>query len=167
MDLLYNCGVNSFAELPNKDKIDGKELFSVLLPQDFNFLGKDKSGNEVKIVNGKLITGFMDKSNLGQESGLMFRNIYEKYGASYTSELLGKISKLGIGVLSRRGFSIGIADLDLTFEAQEQVKDIIKKAEEEAFALIDKYHAGKLEHLPGRTIMETLELRVLEALEKD
>lgn len=166
IDLLYNCGIYSFSELPNKDKIDGKELFSVLLPKDFNFVGKDKSGNEVKIVNGRLISGLMDKSNLGQESGLMFRNIYEKYGATYTAELLGKISKLGIGVLARRGFSIGIADLDLSQETEAQVKDIIKKAEDEAFALIDKFYAGKLEHLPGRTIIETLELRVLEALNK-
>ena len=68
------------SRLPNKEKIDGKEVFSVLLPEDFNFIGKDKSGNDVHIVNGVLKTGFMDKANLGQESGLMLRNIYEKYG---------------------------------------------------------------------------------------
>ena len=81
VDLLYACGVTDVSSLPNKEKIDGKEVFSVLLPSDFNFVGKDKSGNEVRIVNGALKTGVMDKSNLGQESGLMLRNIYEKYGA--------------------------------------------------------------------------------------
>ncbi|MBU0460683.1 MAG: DNA-directed RNA polymerase subunit A' [Nanoarchaeota archaeon] len=166
IDLLYSCGVDDLSNLPNKDKIDGKELFSVLLPTDFNFIGKDKSGNEVKIVNGKLKTGLMDKSNLGQESGLMFRNIYEKYGPSHTSELLGKISKLGIAVLARRGFSIGIADLDLSEEANQNVREIIKNAEDRAFTLIEKYYAGKLESLPGRSVQETLELRVLEALNK-
>ena len=38
----------------------------------------------------------MDKANLGQESGLMLRNIYEVYGPAYPADLLGKISKLGI-----------------------------------------------------------------------
>src|SRR3989338_9064488 len=113
IDLLASCSILDITRLPHKDKIDGKEVFSVLLPADFNFLGKDKSGNEVKIVNGHLKTGVMDKSNLGQESGLMFRNIYERYGPAYTADLLGKISKLGIAVLSRRGFSIGIGDMDL------------------------------------------------------
>ena len=75
-DLLYLSGINDFSRLPNKDKIDGKEVFSVLLPEDFNFIGKDKSGNDVKITNGKLTSGLMDKANLGQESGFIFRNFY-------------------------------------------------------------------------------------------
>ncbi len=165
-DLLYNCGVTDLSSLPNKEKIDGKEVFSVLLPKDFNFVGKDKSGNEVKITNGHLKSGYMDKSNLGQESGLMLRNIYERYGPAFAADLLGKISKLGIAVLSRRGFSIGLHDLDLLDETNAEIDDIIRKAEEEALKLIDNYYAGKLEPLPGRSIEETLELRILEALNR-
>jgi DNA-directed RNA polymerase subunit A' len=166
VDLLYNCGVEDVSSLPNKDKVDGKEVFSVLLPDDFNFIGKDKSGNEVKIVDGILKSGVMDKSNLGQESGLMLRNIYEKYGTAFTADLLGKISKLGIVVLAQRGFSIGLADMDLLPETQQEIKDSIQKSVDDTLKLIDNYNAGKLEPLPGRTLMETLELRILEALNK-
>ncbi len=166
IDLLYNCGVTDVSGLPTKEKVDGKEVFSALLPRDFNFIGKDKSGNEVRIVNGQLKSGFMDKANLGQESGLMLRNIYEKYGPKYTADLLGKMSKLGTVVLSRRGFSIGLGDLDLTEEVNQEIEDIIRKAEEEVLKLIEHYHSGKLEPLPGRTTEETLELRILEALNR-
>ena len=166
IDLLYTCGVEDFSSLPNKDKINGKEVFSVLLPKDFNFIGKDKSGNEVKITSGQLKSGLMDKSNLGQESGLMLRNIYEKYGPAYTADLLGKISKLGSTVLSRRGFSIGIADMDISSETSEEVKKNISDAEQEVEKIIKDYNNGKLEPLPGRTIQETLELRVLSTLNK-
>ena len=166
VDLLCRCGVGDFSSLPDKDKIDGKRVFSVLLPKDFTFTGKDKSSNEVKIVNGILKTGLMDKANLGQESGLMLRNMYEKYGPAYTADLLGKISKLGIAVLARRGFSIGVRDLDLAEETREEIDAIIRKAEEDALKLIDNFYAGKLEILPGRTMAETLELRILEVLNK-
>lgn len=166
IDLLFSCGIEDFSKLPHKEKIDGKEVFSVLLPEDFNFSGKDKSGNEVRIVNGKLVSGYMDKANLGQESGLMLRNIYEKYGPSYTAELLGKISKLGITVLTRRGFTIGLADMDLIEETVEEIKSVLSKSEEEVNKLIDNYYAGKLEPLPGRSLMETLELRIMETLNK-
>ncbi|MBI2125131.1 DNA-directed RNA polymerase subunit A' [Candidatus Woesearchaeota archaeon] len=165
-DLLYSCGVEDLSSLPHKEKIDGKEVFSILLPKDFNFLGEDKSGNQVKIVNGMLKTGVMDKSNLGQESGLMLRNIYERYGSSFTADLLGKISKLGIAVLTRRGFTIGAGDLDLLEETKEEINNAIKKAEDEALKLIDEFYAGKLQALPGRTVAETLELRILEALNR-
>ena len=166
IDVLFNCGVEDFSRLPKKDKIDGKDVFSALLPKDFSFVGKDKSGNEVKIVNGTLKTGVMDKSNLGQESGLMLRNIYELYGPAYTANLLGQIQKLGIAVLSRRGFSIGIRDMDLDQGTKDEISGILSKAEEEVGRLIDSFHAGKLESLPGRTTEETLELRILEALNK-
>ena len=165
-DLLYNCGVTDLSPLPKKEKVDGSEVFSVLLPNDFSFIGKDKSGNDVKIVNGKLKSGYMDKSNLGQESGLMLRNIYEKYGPAYTAELLGKISKLGISVLARRGFSIGIGDMDLPLETQDEIRATVKKSEDEALKIIDEFYAGKLDALPGRSVAETLELNVLGALNK-
>jgi DNA-directed RNA polymerase subunit A' len=166
VDLLYSCGVDDLSYLPNKEKIDGKEVFSALLPKDFDFIGEDKGGNQVKIINGQLKTGLMDKANLGQESGLMLRNIYEKYGPSYTADLLGKISKLGIAVLSRRGFSIGVGDLDLLENTKEEIAKVINKAEEDALKLIDLYYAEKLEALPGRTVAETLELRILEVLNR-
>ncbi len=166
IDLLFSCGVMDLSSLPHKDKVDGKEVFSVLLPDDFNFIGKDRSGNEVKITNGQLKSGFMDKSNLGQESGLMLRNIYERYGPARTADILGKISKLGIAVLSRRGFSIGLGDLDLLEETNQQIQETITAAEQEAFKLIDNYYAGKLDPLPGRSLKETLELRILEVLNR-
>jgi len=166
IDLLYSCGVNDFSSLPQKQKIDGKEVFSVLLPPDFSFTGRDKSGNEVVIIDGQLISGFMDKANLGQESGLLLRNIYERYGAAYTADLLGKISKLGIAVLSRRGFSIGISDMDLSDEAKEQISIALVKALDETNSLIDDFYAGKLDSLPGRTMQETVEVRIMEALNR-
>ncbi|MBI2151311.1 DNA-directed RNA polymerase subunit A', partial [Candidatus Woesearchaeota archaeon] len=166
VDLLYAAGIDDFSALPHKEKIDGKEVFSVLLPKDFNFLGKDKGGNEVKIVGGQLKTGLMDKSNLGHESGLLLRNVYEKYGPSVTSDLLGKITRLGTTVLSRRGFSIGLADMDLQEETSQEITNTIDKAEEDALALIEQYKSGKLEPLPGRSVKETLELRIMEVLNK-
>lgn len=166
VDLLYSCGVEDLSQLPAKEKIDGKEVFSVLLPKDFNFMGEDKSGNQVKIVNGLLKTGVMDKSNLGQESGLMLRNVFEKYGSAFTADLLGKITKLGIAVLTRRGFTIGAGDLDLLDETKEEINTAITKAEEDAMKLIDEFYAGKLQSLPGRTVAETLELRILEVLNR-
>ncbi len=166
VDLLYTSGVTDLSSLPHKDRIDGKEVFSVLLPRDFNFIGKDKGGNEVRIINGILKTGFMDKANLGQESGLMLRNIFEKYGPAYTADVLGKISKLGITVLARRGFSIGVGDMDLAKETKEEISNVISKAEDDALKLIDQFTAGELEPLPGRTVAETLEVRILEVLNR-
>ena len=165
-DLLYSCGVTDLSRLPRKEKVNGKEIFSVILPKDFTFFGTDKQGNEVRIINGMLESGVMDKANLGQESGLMLRNIYESYGPEFTADLLGKISKLGITVLAQRGFSIGTRDMDLDDQTKQEIQEILAAAEEEVQKYIDRFHAGELEPLPGRTVAETVELRILETLNK-
>jgi DNA-directed RNA polymerase subunit A' len=164
IDLLYVSGVDDFSRLPEKKRISGKELFSVLLPSDFNFTGKDKSGGAVKIVKGELREGLMDKANLGQESGLMLRNIFEQYGGEFTAELLGKISKLGINILLKKGFSVGIGDIDLMEETKEEIALVLRKTEEDIDSLIRLDKEGKLESLPGLSMIETLELKVLEVL---
>lgn len=164
IDLLYTCGLDDFSRLPKKDKFDGKEVFSMLIPADFTFYGKDKSGNDVEIVNGILKKGFMDKANLGQESGLMLRNIYADYGPEFTATFLERVSKLGVNVLLRRGFSIGIGDLDLLEDVDSEIRVIITESIDKANQLIEDYYAGELEALPGRSVSETLELRILEVL---
>ncbi len=166
VDLLFNCGIDDFSRLPRKDKVDGKDVFSMVLPADFGYIGKDKSGAEVKIVNGFLKSGVMDKANLGQESGLMIRNIYEIYGPEFTARMLGIISKLGIAILTRRGFSIGLSDMDLSAESNSEIQDLLDKSVAEANKLIDQFYGNKLEALPGRTLRETLEVRVLEVLNR-
>jgi len=166
IDMLYQAGVNDFSKLPDKPKINGQELFSVLLPAGFDFVGKDKSGTIVKIVNGILKSGVMDKSNLGQESGLMLRNIFEQYGDAFTADLLEKIAKLGVAVLLKKGFSVGIGDIDIVEKTQDDVKGVLDRAEEKIDQLIAQSKDGSLELLPGLDMAETLELRILEVLNK-
>jgi len=108
----------------------------------------------------------MDKANLGQESGLMLRNIYADYGPELTAQFLEQVSRLGINVLLRRGFSIGIGDLDVLPETAENIKKSLEDSMQKVNKLIKKFYDGTLEILPGRTMAETLELRILEALNK-
>src|SRR3989339_1933010 len=166
VELLFSAGVDDFSNLPDKKKVSGLELFSVLLPDDFYFTGKDKSGTEVKIVNGKLLSGVMDKANLGQESGLMLRTIFEKYGEEYTAGFLGKVVKLGISVLLKKGFTVGISDLDLMDKTKEEIRSTLNDVESEINNLIKASLNNSLEPFPGMSISETLELKILELLNK-
>jgi DNA-directed RNA polymerase subunit A' len=54
--------------------------------------------------------------------------------------------------------------LDLLAETNNEIKSIIEKSQDEVIKLIEQYHKGDLDPLPGRTLLETLELRILTAL---
>jgi DNA-directed RNA polymerase subunit A' len=170
-DLLISAGITEF-NLGRKEKdISGKEVFSVLLPEDFNFEGKSKARDEngekeVVIKNGKLVKGVMDKASLGEEAGRMLREIHKKYGEEYTIQLIGRIFRLGIIVLLRHGFSVGISDTDLPEDAKEKIEKVLEDAKGEVDKLIADYKNGELEKLPGKTLGESLEVGVLELLNK-
>ncbi len=185
IDLLSAIGVEDFSKLPRKETISGKEIFSVIIPDDFNFTGraracinqhcrdcdKHKNGKceidaRVIIKNGKLEAGVMDRANLGEGSGLLLRNIHKKYGKEITIDLLGKLFKLGIEVLFKTGFTTAISDTDLPEDTRFKIQETLDKARKQVDELISLYYNNKLETFPGKTIKETLELKILEVLNK-
>ncbi len=166
VELLYSIGISDLSELPRKNTVSGAEIFSVLLPNDFNFLGKSKDGSPIKIENGKLIEGVMDRANLGEGSGLLLRNLHQKYGSEKSIKMLENIFRLGIEVLTRKGFTTTLSDIDLPEEAKNKINDVLNKAEDNVKDFIAQYEQGKLEAFPGRTDAETLELKIIETLNK-
>ena len=168
VDLLASVGITDLSMLPKKNVLTGKEVFSMLLPSDFNFTGKSRSPDESEVIiqKGELVSGVMDKNNLGEGSGLLLRNLHKKYGESFAVEMLGRLGRLGIAVLFRRGFTTTIADTDLPAEAHESIRKIFDDSNEEVKALAMKYDEGTLELFPGRSARETLELKILQVLNK-
>ncbi len=176
VDLLSAVGLADFSKLPRKANVSGKEIFSVLLPEDFDFEGhsrlcdrsKDKCDKETHVVikDGKIVSGVMDRNSLGEESGLMLRNLHQKYGKDLSIDLLGKIFRLGIEYLLRTGFTSALSDTDLPDSAKQKIRDDLNIARQEVDSLIVQFREGKLETFPGKTTQETLELRILEVLNK-
>ncbi|MEA2037138.1 MAG: DNA-directed RNA polymerase subunit A' [Nanoarchaeota archaeon] len=177
IDLLAATGITNFSRLPKREKISGKEVFSMLIPDDFNFTGRarhydpnlDKKGNMendsyVVIKDGNLISGVMDRNNLGEGSGLLLRNIHKRYGKEQTIDLLGKLFRLGIEVLLKVGFTNVVSDTDLPENAVTSIRDTLSTAEKDVEALIDQFNNNKLDAFPGKTVKETLELKILEVL---
>ncbi len=163
IDILFKIGINDFKNLSKKQILTGADLFSILIPEDFNFIGSDKAGNAVHILDGKL-TGVLDKNNLSEGSGLLLRNLHKQYGADKTLTILGNMYRLGIEVLTRYGLSVLLSDIDLNQEAAKEIQDAKSDAYKNVIELIKKFESGQLENLPGRGIEETLELRILERL---
>ena len=164
VDIILSIGVEDIGGL--KENMTGREVFSLLLPKDFNFIGKTESGEDVVIIKGKLEKGFIDVKSIGEGSGDIIRNLYKQYGSAKALDTLGKIAKLGIEILLRRGFTTGVSDSDLSKKTMLEIEGMIKEAEAKVEKLIQGLVKGELEAFPGKTIEETLELKILEVLNK-
>ncbi len=166
IQMLYNIGVSDFSKLKSGKLVSGKDIFSALLPNDFDFVGNAKNDENVVIKNGRLMEGFIDKATIGEDNGTLIRAIYKKYGEDNGLIIMGSIFKLGIEVLLKIGFTTGINDTDLPEDLLKKNKEKIDETINEINNLIKKYKNNQLEALPGMTTEITLENMILQLLNK-
>ncbi|MEK6973710.1 MAG: hypothetical protein AABW41_00475 [Nanoarchaeota archaeon] len=172
VSLLLSINVENFDKIKKfGKKVSGKEVFSVLLPNDFDFIGTTKGSSKeekisVIIKKGSLVSGYIDKASIGEEKGALIRSLYKQYGEEIGIDILNKIFRLGLEVLLRDGFTTAISDTDLPEKTRQSCHSIIQEAEEKVNELIAERKAGRLEAIPGYTEDETLEFKILEILNK-
>jgi len=181
--LLYQAKIDAELPEPMKDEkgeeyYTGKQLFSLLLPEDLDLIykakickkcetcEKEKCPHDAYVVirDGEILSGVMDEKSFGAFAGELLDRIVKDYGTDAARKLLDGATKLVIAALSRTGFSTGLDDEDLPQEAKERIQEILEKAEDKVEQLIGAYEDGLLEQLPGRTLEETLEMRIMQTL---
>lgn len=167
-------------EIPKKNVLTGKEIFSLFLPKDFSIKHKSKScvgckkctrekcpyDSFVVIKNGKLIHGTIDKAAVGAESGKTIDKIEKEYGQEFIKDFIFKITKLSIAYLMNLGFSISISDQDITEEGRKEIREIIEKVKKDVNNLIATFEHGELKVLAGRTPKQSLETLIKRRVNK-
>lgn len=178
--------VGIFSDLPKpavKEKgveyWTGKQIFSMLLPKGLNMTFKAKICDSharckeeeceidayVVIRDGQLLHGVIDaRSYKALDRCEILDRIVKDYGTTAAREFLDKVTKLSIAAAMMFGFTTGINDEDIPPEAKERINEVIEGSREKVNKLIEVYNAGELEPLPGRSLRETLEMRIMEVL---
>jgi DNA-directed RNA polymerase subunit A' len=166
--------------LPKPDRTEkgksiwtGKQIFSLVLPKDLDFenAGQEWKKNKVSrgkfiVTKGQLVQGIADKKQVGAEGGALLHKIHQQYGSEAVSELINKLSALGLATSKMLAYTMAISDLDIPDKQRHQVADIIKNAEKEALGVIDEFKKNKIIAMPGKTIKETFEAHMLKTLNK-
>jgi DNA-directed RNA polymerase subunit A' len=161
VNIVRSCDLE--IEIPNKKNFTGKEIFSLFLPDDFNFEYKGKS-DDVVIKDGKLVSGTIDERALAAFKGRLLDQINKKYGNAYTRKFLFNVTKLSIETLSFFGFTLSISEHDLTDKAREKVDKLVSKTKQDTEKIIKDFREGKIEPVIGKTEEETLEILLKKEL---
>ncbi|MBN2734025.1 MAG: DNA-directed RNA polymerase subunit A' [Methanomicrobiaceae archaeon] len=173
--------------LPEPGKIENgkeywsnKQVFSMILPDGLNMFYRassckncDKCEHEncerdayVKIIDGNLICGTIDKKSIGAFDGTILQRIIRTHGLESGRQFVDDVTKLSISGIMYDGFSFGIDDEDLTKIEYGQIDDVLNSAEDDVERRIRIYEEGQLEPMPGRTLEETLEMQIMQVLGK-
>jgi len=180
--MIYSIGY--YGKLPEaikegeKEYVTGKQIFSLCLPENFSIKYKAKICRKcevcteeecshdafVVIENGKLLKGVIDEKGFGAFAGEILDKIIKEHGTDAARAFLEKAMKLSIESIDKFGFSTGIDDEDLPKEAIERINEIMESAGTKVNELIEAFESGVLEPLPGRSLDETLEMKIMQTL---
>ena len=153
--ILHNLGINKQI---SKKTVSGTEIFSEILPK-INF-----SNNSVKIKDGNVTRGKIDKTLFGEESGELIKELDRVIGRNETIKTIRNAFNLGVSNLTNRGITISIEDLDINKKAIEESKDIIQKAKKKTEEIIEIYSGEDSEIIPGKNKEESREIKILQVL---
>jgi len=160
----------------------GKQIFSLLLPTDLNIEYKSKvcqkcekclvkENKECKfdayviIENGQLKSGVIDGATFKARSTCkLLDKLVKDYGTDIGRKFLDSVTRLVLWSNCIIGFTTGIDDEDIPKDGTVLIQKVLTDGKDKVDKLIDLYREGYLEPLPGRSVEETLESRIMQAL---
>ncbi len=174
--LLGSAGLDF--QLPDKKEMTGKEIFSLLLPKSLSMEFKANadscdncpkneecpSGGWVIIKDGQLKCGSIDSRAIGAFKGKILNKIKDLEGEDSLMGFINNSGRLGAAYLTQRGFSIGLADLDLPQKIEDEINIELDRASKQSEKLIKEYEGKELKLLPGMDMQESLEAQILNVL---
>jgi len=185
--VLYLLRASTPEHLPEPGKVEdgveywsNKQVFSMILPKNLNMVYKASScvncetckmedcerDAYVKIIDGELVCGVIDKESIGAFKGKILQRIIRQSGLERGRQFVDDVTKLSIRGIMYDGFSFGIDDEDLSKIEYGQIDEVLNEAEVDVERRIRIYEEGQLEPMPGRTLEETLEMQIMQVLGK-
>ena len=170
LDLLRATRVDELPEPSGHDDEEpywtGRDIFSELLPDDLNLEFTGTVGEDVIIEDGQLVEGTIAEDEVGEFGGVIVDTITKVYGNTRARIFINEVAALAMRSIMHFGFSIAIDDESIPGEAQARIDEAIGNAYDRVEELIETYDNGDLESLPGRTVDETLEMKIMQTLGK-
>ena len=154
--MMFN-GINEnilLESINNETGISNYDILSQIMPP---LTMKVKS---VEIVNGKYISGQMDKGVLGGRSKGLLQRVCNEFGNMASAKFIDDLQNIVTEYMTRAGFSCGISDLISNQYTNEKIVNVITNKKTEVKNLIDQVHLGVFENNTGKTNEEEFETQI-------
>jgi DNA-directed RNA polymerase I subunit RPA1 len=90
--------------------------------------GEGSQEHRVIFRDGELLSGILDKAQLGPSAGGLIHSVHEVYGHVVAGKLIGMLGRLFTRFLQMRAFSCGMDDLRLTTTGNQKRKQTLQEA---------------------------------------
>ena len=150
--------------IPDNIYLEGREVFSLLLPNEVNYHKSMDDSDNISIINGKLISGKCNKAVTGNGSGSLVHIIQNDLGQKYTRQFLTDIQGFTGTWLMKNGFGVGIGDCLSDSNTKKYINNIISNAKANVKNIINATITNRMKLVSGMSIREEFEGRILNIL---
>ncbi len=120
----------------------------------------------VRIEQGELISGIVDKKTIGAKPQSLIHIIFNEKGPTICRDFINELNKLICAFLLIYSSSIGVGDAIASPSTLKTISNEISSAKTDVTTYIKKARLGKLNRQPGSTLIDTFENKVNEILNK-
>ena len=181
MDLLmWNKDFDGILPKPLNDNLDnpkwsGHQLISMILPEITLNMGNKSfdeenenydSQNFIKIKNGIMSQGKIDKDILTKSSRGIIQILFNDYGQKESTDFLDNIQYIITNYLVRTGFSCGISDLIATQYTKDKMKKEMENEIDEVKVKMQHVHLNIFDNQSSKTNTELFEEEVNNILNR-
>lgn len=141
----------------------GRQLLSMAMPVELNL-----ERGKVKIYEGVVVSGTLDKKLLGVGSGSLVHLVVQQLGEDRAADFLDNLHDVCIGYLRHRGFTFGLRDISVPEKQQQAFNEIIKEAERSVDSYLERItdpRTGKRKGDPA-TIESTINTKLNQVLSR-
>ena len=137
-------------------KWNGRQILSEILPSNLNVINQnnqydeDKSGNDkdnlIVIENGNIKQGIFDKKIYQDRTNGLVHILFNDNGQEEARHLFDNTQKLICNWLVYSGFSVGISDLVISKDIDNEMKDVINDMKKNVYDIIRKVHENSYDN---------------------
>mgnify|MGYP001314247726 CR=1 FL=1 len=136
-------------------KWNGKQLLSEILPPNLNVVNKNNQYDEsnknnkdnlIVIEDGKIKQGVFDKKIYQDRTNGLVHILFNDNGQDEARHLFDNTQKLICDWLVYSGFSVGISDLVISKEMNDEMKKVINDMKVKVYDIIRKVHENNYEN---------------------
>jgi len=151
-NILCNTTSDTKFNIKMNKEYSGHEIFSHIIPTGINTTKKSGDKITLQITNGKLISGYLDKSALSFAKNSIIHFIWDKYGPIKTRKFIDDSQRLVLNYLLCRGQTVGFKDTVINEDISKKIQQVITNK-----ILESKYQITQYENDVDQISLETIE----------
>ncbi|MBI5553439.1 MAG: DNA-directed RNA polymerase subunit A' [Candidatus Diapherotrites archaeon] len=181
MKYFYMMGLTEIPKPDKGEQYSGRLIFSQLLPKTLNLKYKSTTGKTlekvlpgyeckprdkydtfVEIEDGRLQSGIIDAASLGEGKGKLVNELAKNYPAGVITRFYDTLSKIVSDLNYVKGLTVGLDEFESTREVKMIRTKAVQEEIQESEKLIKAFENKTLEIVPGRTLEESFELKMMQ-----